>query len=273
MFAGINADIVFHSKNNFTVMRWRIMIKKFFVCLAIFILNISITYAAENSVVDTAKVFNANQIKILTEKIEQVEQKHQIRIGINFIKSVGQHNIDTVANERLRKYFSDGVNGGAILVVDINNRKWNVAIDAKLNQRIMTYSDIANDDFYNKLHANDFVGACNVYIENIDRLLNYYETNGEAYDSLNEFNPMALMIAILLAIIIGFGIRSWLIGTMSNVRHANEAIDYLKRDSIRITENRDTYLYTNVSRQQKSRSSSHGGGRNSGGGSSGGGSF
>ena len=69
-------------------------------------------------------------------------------------------------------------------------------------------------------------------------------------------------------------IRAGLIGSMSNVRHANEAIDYLKRDSIRMTENRDTYLYTNVSRQTKSRGSSgSGGGRNSGGGSSGGGSF
>lgn len=249
------------------------MIKNFFACLAIFILSFSITYAAENSVVDTAKVLNANQIKILTEKIEQVEQKHQIRIGINFTKSVGQKNIDTVANERLRKYFGDSKNGGAILVVDMDNRKWNVAIDAKLNQRIMSYSDIANGDFYDKLHADDYVGACNMYIDNIDRLLNYYEQNGEPYDSLNEFNPMALIIAFLLAIVIGFFIRSWLIGSMSNVRHANEAKDYLKRDSIRITENRDTYLYTNVSRQPKKSGSSGSGGRGSGGGSSGGGSF
>lgn len=250
------------------------MIKKFLACLAIIILSFSVSYAAENSVVDTAKILNANQIKILTEKIEQVEQKHQVRIGINFTKSLGQKNIDTVANERLRKFFGDGANGGALLVVDMDNRKWNVAIDAKLNQRIMIYSDIANDDFYNELHANNFVGACNVYIDNIDRLLNYYEQNGEPYDSLNEFNPTALGLAILIAIIFGFGIRAWLIGSMSNVRHANEATDYLKRDSIRITENRDTYLYTNVSRQPKKRGSSGGGGRRgSGGGSSGGGSF
>ena len=180
------------------------MIRKIFICLAIFILSLSVTYAAENSVVDTAKILNANQIKNLTEKIEQIEQKHQIRIGINFMKSVGQRNIDTIANERLRKYFSDGVNGGAILVVDIDNRKWDVAIDAKLKQRIMSYSDIANGDFYDKLHADDYVGACNVYIDNIDRLLNYYETNGEQYDSFYEFDPMALMIAIVLAIVIGF---------------------------------------------------------------------
>lgn len=249
------------------------MIKKIFACLAIFILSAGITYAAENSVVDTAKVLNANQIKILTEKIEQVEQKHQIRIGINFTKTVGQKNIDTVANERLRKYFNDGINGGVMLLVDIDNRKWNVAIDAKFNQRVMTYSDIANGDFYDKLHADDYVGACNAYIDNIDRLLNYYEQNGEPYDSTNEFNPTALGIAFLLAIVIGFGIRAWLIGSMSNVHYANEAKDYLKRDSIRITENRDTYLYTNVSRQPKKRGSSGGGGRNSGGGSSGGGSF
>ena len=280
------------------------MIKKIFFLLTIFLLSFSVTFAAAKpgtdnspaaeveqrqdlnssaveqdlaaSVVDTAKILGKNQIQTLTEKIQQLEQKHKIRVGINFLKTIGNRDIDNVANERLRKNFGNGQNGGALLTVVMDNRKWNITLDAKLTQRISSYSDVADysDSFYNNLHDDNFFDAANVYLDSIDALLNYYETNGKPYDRSQEFDPMALMIAFVIAVIIGFLIRSWLIGSMSNVKFASEATNYLKRDSIRMTEERDTYLYTNVTRHQKSRgSNSSSGGRGGGGGSSGGGSF
>ena len=263
------------------------MTKKIFFLLAIFIFSFSVTFAAakpnsdnptENlnvPVYDNSKILSANQIKILSEKISAVEQKHNIKIGISFYKNLNGKNVDTVASERLRKYFSGAQNGGIIFVVDVENRKWNIALDEKLKEKILSYSDVAyrHDDFYEKLHNNNFFGAAEIYIQSVDELLNYYETNGKPYDSSDEFNPMALGIGILIAIVFGFGIRSWLIGSMSNVKFAHEATDYLKKENVKITDSRDNYLYTNVSRRPKSRNSNSSGGRNSGGGSSGGGSF
>lgn len=280
------------------------MTKKIFFLLTIFLLSFSVTFAAAKpgtdnssaeverqqdsdspvidtkqdltaSVVDTAKILSKNQIQTLTAKIHQLEQKHKIRVGINFLKSIGNRNIDTVANERLRKSFGDGQNGGILLVVDMDKRNWNIALDAKLEQRILSYSDVVNysDSFYNNLHENNFFDAANVYLDSIDALLNYYEANGTPYDRSQEFDPMALMIAFVIAVVIGFLIRSWLIGSMSNVKFASEATDYLKRESVHLTEERDTYLYTNVTRHKKSRSSNSSSGRGSSGGSSGGGSF
>ena len=277
------------------------MAKKIFFLLTIFLLSFSVTFAAakpgaekpsveieqENSstvdakqelaasVVDTSKILSKNQIQTLSAKIQQLEQKHKIRVGINFLKSIGNRDIDNVANERLRKNFGDGQNGGILLTVSMDDRKWNIALDAKLKQKILSYSDIADysDDFYNNLHDDKFFDAANVYLDSVDALLNYYEANGTPYDRSQEFDPMALMIAFVIAVIIGFLIRSWLIGSMSNVKSASEASDYLKRESVHLTEQRDTYLYTNVTRHQKSRSSNSSSGRSSGGGSSGGGSF
>ena len=252
------------------------MIKKFFLLAAIFLLSFSQVFAAENSVVDNANLLSANQIQTLTSKIQQIEQKHGVRIGINFLQTVGNQNVDTVSNYLLRQNYSGGENGGANLLVVMDSRSWNIAIDAKMNQRILSYSDIAylNDGFMDKLHSENFAGAATVYLENIDELLTYYEQHGEPFDRAAQFNPMALAAAILISIILGFAVRSWLIGSMSNVRHAIEASDYLKRDSVRMTEQRDTYLFTNVSRRPKSSGSKNsGGGRSSGGGSSGGGHF
>ena len=57
---------------------------------------------------------------------------------------------------------------------------------------------------------------------------------------------MYLIISIVIALIIGFIFRKALIDSMSNVRIAQEAQEYLKRDSVDITTIIDTYLYTNI---------------------------
>ena len=250
------------------------MIKKIFILLTIFVFNLSVTFAAENSVVDDTGILRESDIQTLNAKIQQVEQKHGVRIGVIFQKTIGNQNVDTTANHYLKKYYGDSQNGGAVLLVVMDTRSWNIALDAKMTQRIMYYNDVAylNDGFMDKLHNDNFAGAANIYVDNINELLNYYEQNGEPFDRAAQFNPMALAAAVLIAIVLGFAIRSILIGSMSNVRHAQEATDYLKRDSVRFTDQRDTYLFTNVSRRPKSSNKSSGGGR-SGGGSSGGGHF
>ena len=251
------------------------MIKKIFLLAAIFLLSFTQVFAAENSVVDDANVLGEKNVQALTEKIQRIEQKHGVRIGINFLKTIGNQNVDTASNYLLKKNYSDAPNGGINLLIVMDSRSWNIALDAKLNQRIMSYNDVAylNDGFMDKLHNDNFAGAANNYLDNIDELLNYYEQNGTPFDRAAQFNPMALAAAILISIVLGFAVRSWLIGSMSNVRHAQEASDYLKHDSVRLTDKRDTYLFTNVSRRPKSSGSRSGGGRSSGGGSSGGGHF
>lgn len=58
---------------------------------------------------------------------------------------------------------------------------------------------------------------------------------------------MVLGVAVVIALICGFFFRRALINSMSNVRVAQEAQEYLKMDSVNITTNIDTYLYTNIS--------------------------
>ena len=251
---------------------------------ALCLFSFAITFAAPadtsknltSSVVDDANVLGEKNVQALTAKIKQVEQKHGVRIGVNFYQTIGNQNVDTTANHLLKKYFGDGQNGGIIFLVVMDTRSWNIALDAKMNQRIFSYTDVAylNDGFMDKLHNDNFAGASDIFVKNVDELLTYYEQNGKPFDRAEQFNPMALGAAILIAIVLGFFVRSVLIGSMSNVRHAQEATDYLKRDTVRLTEQRDTYLFTNVSRRPKSSGNKNsGGGSRGGGGSSGGGHF
>ena len=60
-------------------------------------------------------------------------------------------------------------------------------------------------------------------------------------------NEIALIIAILIALLIAVYFRQYLIDSMSNVHVAQEAQEYLKRDTVNITLSLDNYLYTNIS--------------------------
>ena len=60
-----------------------------------------------------------------------------------------------------------------------------------------------------------------------------------------------LIFALILAGVLWFVIRSWLIASMSNVASASEAQDYLK--DVRITECRDDFVRREVSRRPKPR--------------------
>ncbi len=58
---------------------------------------------------------------------------------------------------------------------------------------------------------------------------------------------MALIIAIVIALVIAYFFRQSLIDSMSNLKIAQEAQEYLQKDSVNITTEIDTYLYTNIS--------------------------
>lgn len=58
---------------------------------------------------------------------------------------------------------------------------------------------------------------------------------------------MELIFSVVIALVIGFLFRQALIDSMSNVRIAQEAQEYLARDTVNITTSIDTYLYTNIS--------------------------
>ena len=223
----------------------------------------------DTAVFDNSQTLSKSEIQSLTNKIKSVEQKHGIKIGVEFLKTIGNASPETAARELLNQHYGGAQNGGIIFLVVMDSRQWYVATDSRLNS-FVNANDIGNY-LLPSLKDGDYFGACSNYIDAVDKYLTYYEQNGAAYDSNAGFNPMAAMAAVLLGILFGISVRSWLMGTMSNVHHETKATDYLKRETVKFIRNKDIYLFTNVERRPKPSGggmSSRGG---SGGGSSGGG--
>ena len=253
------------------------------ICATILFLvamNFSVTFASmparmiDAEVFDNSQTLSKSEIQTLTNKIQTVQQKHGVKIGIEFLKSIGNANIANAAHELLNKHYSGDLNGGIIFVVVMDSRNWYVATDSRMDLLIPNAKDIGNQ-LIDSLRGGDYFGACEDYINAVDKSLSYYEQNGTAYNSDDEFDVTAAMAAVVMGIVFGFMVRSWLIGSMSNVHHEVKATDYLKRETVKFSKTRDTYLYTNTERRPKASNNNHnsGGRGSSGGGGGAGGSF
>ena len=250
------------------------MLKKIFGLLALIVaINFSVANAATQPVIDKAGLLSASEVEMLNKKIRGVEQAHKIKIGVVFAKSVNGDMV-SASHELLEKNFSNGMNGGIVLLVDMKNRKYEIDTDSRMRERVTNHDGIPilKDSFKSSLSAGDYSGAVNNFVDGVNELVTYYEKNGTPYGSKSDgFDPMAAMMAVVVALFLGVMIRSSLIGSMSNVRHAMEAIDYLKRDTVKFREKRDTFLFMNVKRRPKSGGGSSGGSSHGGGGHGGGG--
>ena len=238
----------------------------------------SVAVNAATSITDSAGLLNQAQIQQLNDKIRQVEQKHDIKIGIVTQKSINNQDVNKVSKYILNSNFNTGKNGNIVLLIAMDSREWSISDDDIMGQRISLGEgfDYIENQVLSRLSANDYAGAFDNYINSVDKLLDYYEQNGQPYGAATSnggFNPMAAMIAVVVSTIIGIMFRSSLIASMSNVRPAIEASEYLDKNSVNINESRDTFLYMNVQRRAKSSSRSSGGRSSGGGGGSRGGSF
>ena len=224
---------------------------------------------AIESLKDDASLLSSAEFKQIADKINKVEKKYGVQIGIVTASTIQNQAPEKVANALLNAKFNNGRNGNIVLLISMDTREWHISTDALMNQKITNGVGLpyVTEHFLSKLSSGDYSGALNSYVDSIDELLNYYAQNDAPYDPSNGFNPMAAMAAVVISIFIGLMIRSSLIASMSNVRPAIEASEYLDKNTLQLTENRDTFLYMNVQRRPKS----HGGGSHGGGGSSGGG--
>lgn len=270
------------------------MLKKFVAFVTLFVcLSLTVVVAAQNydedfnenaqetspSVVDTLNLLTPEEINDITERIKQIEQKHQVRIGIEFLKNTHGQNIVDTANSLLDKNFLGAPNGGILLLIVMDTRKWRISTDSVMRNRISDAdTERIASRFITPLTHGDYYGACISYLEGVDNYLTpstVSSTNDDIYyeeESSFRIIPEVLIVSAVTALIFSLIFRYALISSMSNVRKASDAREYLDRNSVQITEKNDTYLFTNISRRKKKSNNGGGrGSRGSSGGSSGGG--
>ncbi len=245
-------------------------IRDFFLFFSVLcVLTLALAARAEaGDVYDNAGVLSQSEKQRLTEQLKAVEQKHNVKIGIVVQKSAQGRHPGQVANALLDQGYKGAPNGGILLYMAMDKRDWYVSTDNPMRARITDDAGIKHlsGEFLSSFKKNRFAEGFGKFISTVDEMLTYYEKEGKPYDPSAGFHPIAALIAAVIAFLGGTGVKSAMISSMSNVRPAVKASDYLVEGSLDLTEESDQFLFTNVTRTPKAKSStsardsSHGGG-------------
>ncbi|SFW15180.1 uncharacterized protein SAMN02910323_0396 [Selenomonas ruminantium] len=224
-----------------------------------------------DEVVDQAKILTREQRDKLEVKIKEVERKQKVRMGVNIIKKLPDGTeISTYAHKILDERYSDASNGEILLLVDMENRKWYIATSKKMKNKITDGKGIdkLKESFLSDLSNGKYMDSFTAFTEGVDKQLSGDEEEKDS--NPDRYNKIYAAVAGILAFAIAVISTVLLVDCMGNVAAAKEANDYLKKDSVDITNQKDTFVGMTVVRVKKSSSSS---GSSSSGGGGGGGSF
>jgi uncharacterized protein len=229
------------------------------------------------SFVDGAALVKPVDKTNLLSNLREIETKHGIRCAVLTVKSTQGMNIRQYAEAIQDKYFADAPKGSILMVISMDNRKWHITTDATMRKKIIDDVVIGRlkEAFIGDLKKGNYAAAFAKYGNEVDKLMTYYEKEGEAYDPSKEFSFGAGAVAAILSFLIGGSVKKGMVDSMSNVTNAVEASQYLKRDTFNLTHSNDRYLYTHTtvvpkakSRDSDDSSSGGGGGGHGGGGGS-----
>lgn len=224
--------------------------------------------ATEYFLYDEADLLSDAEEVVLEKKLAEVSSIHNAQIVVCTIPSMDGGDIDAYDD-----YVYDSMgfgygekHDGVMLLVCMDPREYRIlsngfpgtAIDSGV---ISDIGDAIVPDLSSGAYDaafDEFVDQCNYYL---DGYLNGYPF----------FAGKKLVIALIIGVIAGLIVALVLKGQLKTVRKQDKANVYVKDGSMYITEQRDLFLYRNVTRSRKSSNSSSSGGGSSR--SSGGGSF
>ena len=236
------------------------------------------TSATANALVSVAPGINidAKLQSDLEKKLAAINAKYDVHVGVVFMDRVSGGS----TAEQLAKGIAEGGNGyeqgsrgSMVLLVAVNSRDYYVATGRNLNKIIPSKTGVKHiqDEILPLLKDSKFGEAAMKFADTAEMELAYYEKEGEPYDPASGFSMMAALAALAVAALTWYGVRSYLIGQMSNVQEAAAADEYLDDGSFSLTHEEDTFLYTDVTAVPKSKPSSGSSSSSDDSGSSGGG--
>ena len=234
--------------------------------------------ATANALVSVAPGINidAKLQSDLEKKLAAINAKYDVHVGVVFMDRVSGGS----TAEQLAKGIAEGGNGyeqgsrgSMVLLVAVNSRDYYVATGRNLNKIIPSKTGVKHiqDEILPLLKESKFGEAAMKFADTAEMELAYYEKEGEPYDPASGFSMMAALAALAVAALTWYGVRSYLIGQMSNVQEAAAADEYLDDGSFSLTHEEDTFLYTDVTAVPKSKPSSGSSSSSDDSGSSGGG--
>ena len=206
------------------------------LAIVVVVLTTAGAAAAAPSLSDGAHLLTPAEQAEVTAVLQYTEARYGVRVAVVTVASTKGVKAGTYANQLLDRDYKDGQNGNMVLLLAMDRHDWYVATD-----------------FLPALKDGHYAKAFEAYGQSSAKLLAYYQEKGKAYDPADAFSPLALVVALVLAVGGGVAFRAYLISRMSNVRQAAAADAYVDAGSFHLTDSSDTFVFMTVQHIAKAR--------------------
>ena len=239
------------------------------------VLGLSLPVFAENDwpkVVDEAGLLTAEEKADLEERAQQISTSYNMDVVI-----VTNDSLDgKTATEYADDYFDYNGYGlgedrsGTLLLVSIGERDWAISTRGAAIRAVTDWgNEQLQDAMLPDLSAGNYADAFNSYLDRLEELYSSYVNGGGSSDSDDNsggslwyvirskltFGRILLCVAIA-AVISGITVAGMAKG-MNSARGKRQAGEYLVKDSFHLSQSRDRFLYSTVTKTRRSQDNDH----------------
>jgi uncharacterized protein len=220
-----------------------------------------------NRVEDAADLLTPEQEAALAQKLDEYSRKHDCDIVVITAKSLGSKTARLFAADY---YETCGYNmsGGMVMMVCPEARDYafvgtgkcySITNDNKVKDHLkeVVVADHLKGDSYNT--------AFNVFADKCDEFLTNVENGKQPYKKNLISTTFAAIGSAVAGLISGGSAAGGMASKLKSVRHKTNASDYVEKGSLRMVDQREMFLYTNVVKTEIPRDNNRSSGGSSGG--------
>ncbi|MBE6588121.1 MAG: TPM domain-containing protein [Ruminococcaceae bacterium] len=226
--------------------------------------------------VDEADVLNSFEEEMLLETLEDVSDEHDMDIVVLTVESLDGEWPEDYADDYYdyNDYSSDGV----LLLICPESGDGHISTSG---YGITSITDAALETIFEEisplLSDGDYAEAFETFALQCDEYITMAE-DGDPFDyedlPKEPFNVFkSIVLSLIVGLVIAFVVTLIMKGNLKSVHFNDSASEYVKKGSMNVTQSRDLFLYTRVTRTPKpkdnggSRTHTSSSGRSHGGGS------
>lgn len=233
------------------------------LCLFLSLFTLPVGAADPPRLVDDANLLTAGEAAELEAKLNRYSENYGMDIAVVTTYEYLGYDVEAYAEDLYLQYGYSG--DGVLLLIGMADRDWVITACGDEGKKIFNEDarEYISDSFYSALHNGCYADAFGTFADLCRDLIGNAVTRGEYYKT--PFNWFGSLIA---GLVVGLIIAAIYVGKLKNdlisVAAQENAALYVARDSLNITEARETFLYRNITKTPIPQSSSSSSSRSSG---------
>ncbi len=249
-------------------LRFAAILAVFFLCLNGLGLR---AFANDTKVADEADLLTEEEEQELQERLSGIAEEYQSDVVVATVDSCEGMDVQSFTD---RYYYRNGYGygpelDGIILLVSMRERRFHLATRGSAIDTFTDYGlEVIDEEITPHLSEGEYAEAFETFADLAEEFLEE-DANGSPYDTNHTYEEDSIKSIVYFFYAMGIGFFAAivtlvvLVQQLRSVRVKNEARDYVREGSFRITRANDVFLYRTVSRtriQQDPPERSGGGG-------------